>query len=627
MNIIYQLLSEHLVSGQLKAGNKIAIKIDQTLTQDSTGTMVYLQLEEMGIDRIKTDLSLAYCDHQLLQQGFENMDDHLYLQSVTAKYGIVFSKPGNGICHQLHLERFAKPGCSLLGSDSHTPNAGGIGALAIGAGGLDVACAMAGEPFNLIVPKVIKVELINKLQPGVSAKDIILHLLQLLKVTGNVNTAIEYSGEGVKKLSVTQRATITNMGTELGVTTSIFPSDYITEAFLISQNRKEDYREIKASKEAVYDKEITIDLAKLEALTACPHMPDNIKKVKELMDIKVNQVIIGSCTNSSYDDIMGAVSVLKGKTVHPEVSLAISCGSKSVLTKLSENGSLAVLLKAGARVLENACGPCIGMGLAPNSKGVSLRTFNRNFKGRSGTEDALVYLVSPQTAAASAIKGYIVEVEDFNYQENLIPEKVEINDSLFIQPDYQDKIIRGKNIIKLPINKAVDLPITQKVLLKLGDNITTDDILPAGAQVLPYRSNLPKISEFTFLPISESFNKKAKENNGGIIIAGENYGQGSSREHAAMVVKYLGVDLIIAKSFARIHLANLINSGVLPLVFKNPQDYDLIKEDNVITIDTEFNLISKETNIKLDCLLSPLELEIVKLGGLLNQIRNKKKGE
>jgi len=622
VNVTHQLLKNHLVSGNIVPNETIQIHIDQTLTQDSTGTMVYLQLEEMGIDRVKTELSVAYCDHQTLQTGFENADDHLYIQSICDKYGIVFSKVGNGICHQVHLERFTKPGITLLGSDSHTPNSGGLGALAIGAGGLDVACAMAGKPFSLIVPEVIKVELVNKLNHGVSAKDIILTLLGILSVKGNVNKVIEYSGEGIKTLSVTQRATITNMGAELGVTTSIFPSDENTLAFLKSQGRVKDYQEIKATEDAVYSREIVIDLAEIEPLAACPSMPDNIKAVKELSDIKVDQVIIGSCTNSSYTDIMNVVNILRNKKVNPRVSFSIACGSKNVLSMISENGGLQVLLDAGARILECACGACIGMGMAPNSKGVSVRTFNRNFEGRSGTKDALVYLVSPETAAATAVQGYLTSATKIDYQECDLPGNSYVSDSLLVLPEYKSEILRGPNIRKLTVNKTVDLPYSHSVILKLGENITTDDILPGGAKVLPYRSNIEKISEFAFPTVSEGFSKRALENKGGIIIAKENYGQGSSREHAAMVPKYLGIDIIVAISFARIHRANLINSGILPLVFENAKDYELIKENDVITIDEDFVLSGENYQIRLINDLSPENYETVKAGGLLNKIRN-----
>lgn len=623
MNITYQLLKNHLISGNLIPGETIQIRIDQTLTQDSTGTMVYLQLEEMGIKKVKTDLSVAYCDHQTLQTGFENADDHRYLQSICDKYGIVFSKVGNGICHQVHLERFAKPGITLLGSDSHTPNSGGLGALAIGAGGLDVACAMAGKPFTLTVPEVTKVELLNKLEHGVSAKDVILKLLSILSVKGNVNKVIEYDGEGVKTLSVTERATITNMGAEMGVTTSIFPSDDKTRAFLKSQGRESDYREIKADEGTLYSQEIIIDLAQLEPLAACPNMPDNIKAIKSLSDIKVDQVIIGSCTNSSYTDIMNIVNILKNKKVHPEVSLSIACGSKNVLSMISENGGLKILLDAGARILECACGACIGMGLSPNSKGVSVRTFNRNFEGRSGTKDAEVYLVSPETAAATALSGHLTSAVDLDYKESTLPSGCHINDSLLLMPSGKAEILRGPNIVKLPRNKKVVLPYTQNVIIKLQDNVTTDHIIPGGAKVLPYRSNLNKLSEFAFLPIGEGFYQKAVNNKGGIIVAGENYGQGSSREHAAMVPKFLGIDIIIAKSFARIHLANLINCGILPLMFAYPGDYELIKEDDEVIISEDFILSNKDYQIKLINNLEPDDYKTVKAGGLLNRLRNK----
>lgn len=619
MNITYQILKKHLVKGELIKGQIIDIRIDQTLTQDSTGTMAYLQLQQMGIDRVKTDLSVAYCDHQTLQNGYENADDHLYLQGVADKYGVILSKVGNGICHQVHLERFIKPGVTLLGSDSHTPNSGAVGAICIGAGGLDVACAMAGRSFSLVVPEVILVNLKGGLRHGVSAKDIILRLLAILSVKGNVNKVIEYGGVGVKDLSVTQRATITNMGAELGVTTSIFPSDERTLEFLSSQNRANDFVEIKASDDASYHRVIELDLSDLVPLAACPSMPDNVQEVSKLAHIRVDQVIVGSCTNSSYQDIMNVVNILKGHKVHSDVSFSIAGGSKNVLSMIAENGGLQVLLDSGARILECACGPCIGMGLSPQSKAVSLRTFNRNFVGRSGTKDAQVYLVSPEVAAISAISGYITSSMNVNYIEQTYPVVSHINDSLIVYPGYRDNIIMGPNIQKLNTNVKIELPLLGTVILKVGDNITTDHIVPAGAKVLPYRSNLTKISEFTFEDVDEEFVKRAKSTKIGIIIAGENYGQGSSREHAAMAPKYLGIQVIIAKSFARIHLANLVNSGILPLIFKDERDYDNMQLGDHLNIDQQYNV---NKNVQLLLAVDSNDLAIVLAGGLLNYIKN-----
>ena len=625
-----KIIAKHLVKGQMIKGQPIEIKIDQTLTQDATGTMAYLQLEALGIDKVKTEVSVSYVDHNTLQSGFENADDHRFLQTVANKYGVIYSKCGNGICHQVHLERFAKPGKTLLGSDSHTPTAGGMASLAIGAGGLDVACAMAGKPFSLIMPGIVNVELKNSLKKGVSAKDIILKVLEILSVKGGVGKIIEYTGEGVKTLSVPERSTITNMGAELGATTSIFPSDEITYEFLKRQGRGEDYVELKADDDATYDEHIVIDLNELEPLLACPHSPDNIKKVKELEGLKVNQVLIGSCTNSSYTDLMNVASILKGKKVHPEVSLGISFGSKQVLRMLSENGALASMIEAGARILESTCGPCIGMGQSPCSDAVSLRTFNRNFYGRSGTLSAGVYLVSPETAAISAINGYVSSAVDVDYIKSEIPEKYVIDDSMLIKPDgIRKDVYYGPNIKPYPVNTPLADSFKKKVTIKVEDNITTDHIMPAGAKVLPYRSNIEKISEFCFGQIDQDFPNRTKENGGGVIIAGENYGQGSSREHAALAPMYLGIKAVIAKSYARIHRQNLINAGILPLLFINYEDYDSIKLldeiefNNLLAIEPNKNIQIKVNDKLIEVKNDLTEKEIVTLknGGLLNTIK------
>ena len=594
LTIAQKIIKAHLLSGEMKVGEEIGLKIDQTLTQDATGTMAYLEFEAIGIPRVKTELSVAYIDHNTLQSGFENADDHRYIQSVAAKYGIRFSRPGNGICHQVHLERFGKPGKTLIGSDSHTPTAGGIGMLAMGAGGMDVAVAMGGGAYYITMPKMYKVNLTGKLRPWVSAKDVSLEILRILSVKGGVGAIIEWGGEGVKTLSVPERATITNMGTELGATTSIFPSDEITRQFLKAQGREEDYTPLASDEDAVYDRIIEINLSELEPLLACPHSPDNIKKAKDLGHIKVDQVCIGSCTNSSLMDMLKVAAILKGKTIDPSVSLSISCGSKQVLTMLAQCGALNDILSAGARLLECACGPCIGMGFSPNSAGVSLRTFNRNFEGRSGTKDGQVYLVSPELAAASVLSGYITDPQTLGaYQEIVMPEEFNIDDSAVILPlaeaEAQNaQVLYGPNIKPFPKSEPLKDEIEAKLTLKVGDNITTDHIMPAGAKILPYRSNIPKMSEFCFTVCDENFPKRALENKQTIIIGGSNYGQGSSREHAALVPMYLGVKAVVAKSFARIHTANLINAGILPLTFVNENDYDELNQDDDLVLTDVF---------------------------------------
>jgi len=635
LTVTEKIIKEHLVVGRLVRGEEIGLRIDQTLTQDSTGTMAYLQFEALGIDRVRTKKSVAYVDHNMLQTGPENADDHLYIQSIAKKYGIYFSKAGNGICHQVHLERFGEPGKTLLGSDSHTPTCGGLGMLGFGAGGLDVAVAMAGGEYYITMPRIVKVELSGKLRPGVSAKDIILEVLRRYKVKGGLNKVFEYTGEGIKYLTVPERATITNMGAELGATTSIFPSDEETYRFLKAQGREKDYIRIEADHDAFYDEEIKIDLNKLEPLIACPHSPDNVVPVSSLDRIKVNQVAIGSCTNSSYMDLMKVASILDGKTIAEDVSLVISPGSKQVLSMLAENGALAKLISAGARILESACGPCIGMGQAPNTEGVSLRTFNRNFKGRSGTFSAKVYLASPEVAAVSALTGYITSPEKYKKDIDVkMPERFLINDNLIISPAENGReveIIRGPNIKPFPRAKAIEGDIGGRVLIKVGDDITTDHIMPSNAKLLPYRSNIPYLSDYCLVPCDPEFPKRAKEFGGGIIIGGHNYGQGSSREHAALVPLYLGVKAIIAKSFARIHRQNLINNGILPLTFSNEEDYDgidiydeLIIENTLtqmegdrikvknITKGEEYALILNVTNRQRD---------ILKSSGLLNYIK------
>ncbi|MDT8718100.1 aconitate hydratase [Clostridium sp. 19966] len=631
-NVAQKLIKNHIVKGEMSKGQEIAIRIDQTLTQDSTGTMAYLQFEAMGIDRVKTKRSVAYIDHNMLQAGPENADDHLYIQTVAKKHGIYFSKPGNGICHQVHLERFGVPGETLLGSDSHTPTGGGMGMLAIGAGGLDVAVAMGGGEYYITMPEIIKVNLHGKLSPWVSAKDIILQILKILTVKGGVGKIFEYAGEGVKTLTVPQRATITNMGAELGATTSIFPSDERTLEFLKAQSREKDFTEILPDSDAVYDGEVDIDLSKLEPLAACPHSPDKVIPISELAGVRVNQVAIGSCTNSSYVDMMKSATILDGNTIDENVSLVISPGSKQVLTTLAKNGALESMVASGARILESACGPCIGMGQAPITNGVSLRTFNRNFEGRSGTTSAKVYLVSPEVAAYSAIKGYISDPRELG--EDLMiemPKEFYINDNLIVKPaegGIEVEVVRGPNIKPFPKAKPLGEKVQGKVLTKVGDNITTDHIMPSNAKLLPYRSNIPYLSDYCLTPCDKDFPKKAKENNGGIIVGGSNYGQGSSREHAALAPLYLGVKFVLAKSFARIHKDNLINNGIIPITFVNEEDYQSVEENDLLTIDDAVNQIDGEIIIvknetkgiayeaKLTATLR--QKKMLKFGGLLN---------
>ena len=640
--IAQKIIAAHLVDGTPEVGQEVGLRIDQTLTQDATGTMAYLEYETMGIPRVKTELSVAYIDHNTLQNGFMNADDHRFIRTITKKIGVLYSRPGNGICHQVHLERFAKPGKTLIGSDSHTPTAGGIGALAMGAGGLDVAVAMGGGAYYIPYPKMTLVKLSGKLRPMVSAKDVILEVLRIMSVKGGVGKIIEYGGEGVKTLSVPQRATITNMGAELGATTSIFPSDEVTRNFLRAQGREEDFIPLASDADAVYDEVIEIDLSNLEPLAACPHSPDNVKTVKSLAMTKVDQVCIGSCTNSSYTDLMTVAAILKGKTVSPEVSLAIAPGSRQVLSMLSENGALTDLLNAGARILESACGPCIGMGQSPNSAGVSLRTFNRNFEGRSGTRDAGVYLVSPETAAASCLTGYFTDPTTLPSMAPVeMPQEFPINDNMIDLPASEDtyenvEILRGPNIKPLPQAKPLEDVFSLPCLLKVGDNITTDHIMPAGSKILPYRSNIPYLSYFCFEVCDPDFPKRAMAaENGGFIVGGSNYGQGSSREHAALVPLYLGVRAVIAKSFARIHKANLVNAGILPLEFTNPDDYDRINLNDALVLENLFaglegqdiQLTDQTSGAKftLKCNISSRQAEIIKAGGLLNFTREKAK--
>ena len=639
-SIVQKIIKEHLISGEMTAGCEVALRIDQTLTQDATGTMAYLQLEAMEIDRVKTELSVAYIDHNTLQSGFENADDHRYIQTVAKKHGLKFSRPGNGICHQVHLERFGKPGKTLIGSDSHTPTAGGIGMLGMGAGGLDVAVAMGGGAYYITMPRVIKVNLTGKLSDYVSAKDIILEVLRLLGVKGGVGAVIEYAGEGVKTLSVPQRATITNMGAELGATSSIFPSDENTRAFLIAEGREADYIPLAPDADALYDAEYTVDLSSLRPLSACPHSPDNIKPVSELSGMKIDQVCIGSCTNSSLSDMLTVARMLKGRTVHPDVSLSISPGSKQVYTMLAECGALADLISAGARILECACGPCIGMGFSPKSAGVSLRTFNRNFLARSGTADASVYLVSPETAAASAVSGVFTDPTTLGPAPKIeLPELFTVNDNLIEEPipaELADTVAveRGPNIKPIPKGMPPADNLKCELILKVGDNITTDHIMPAGAKILPYRSNVPKLSEFCFTVCDKDFPERARAKGGGIILGGHNYGQGSSREHAALVPLYLGVKAVIAKSFARIHMANLINFGIVPLTLENESDYDTLKEGASISIDSWREAIRSSDRVVLTDIASgkkiPLSLsltarqrEILLAGGTLNYTKEK----
>ena len=635
--IAQKILAAHLVDGTPSVGNEVGLRIDQTLTQDATGTMAYLEYEAMGIPRVKTELSVAYIDHNTLQNGFMNADDHRFIRTVAKKIGVRYSRPGNGICHQVHLVRFACPGKTLIGSDSHTPTAGGIGCLAMGAGGLDVAVAMGGGAYYIPYPKMVLVRLTGALTPGVSAKDIILEVLRRMTVKGGVGKIIEYGGEGVSTLSVPQRATITNMGAELGATTSIFPSDEVTKAFLKAQGREQDWIPLSSDDDAVYDETIEIDLSSLEPLAACPHSPDNVKPVKQLAMTKVDQVCIGSCTNSSYTDLMAVAAMLKGRTVHPEVSLSIAPGSRQVLSMLSENGALTDLLQAGARILESACGPCIGMGQSPNSEGVSLRTFNRNFEGRSGTADAGVYLVSPETAAASCLTGYITDPRTLPPVPELAPvEHFPINDNMIDLPasesEYEQvEVLRGPNIKPLPQAAPLADEISLPCLLKVGDNITTDHIMPAGSKILPYRSNIPHLSQYCFEVCDKEFPERAMAAEGGFIVGGANYGQGSSREHAALVPLYLGIRAVIAKNFARIHKANLVNAGILPLEFDNPEDYDKISLSDELRLtgvlsglETGCVIMTNRTAgtvISLKCDISPRQAAVIRAGGLLNYTR------
>ena len=634
--LAYKILENHLIEGTLKPGEEITIKMDQTLTQDSTGTMVYLQLEAMEVEGVKTELSVAYIDHNTLQTGFENADDHEFIKSVARRHGVLFSKPGNGICHQLHLENYGKPGKTLLGSDSHTPTGGGLGMIAIGAGGLDVAVAMAKGTYSLTAPKVVKVQLNGQLRPWVSAKDVILYVLQQLTVKGGVGKIIEYTGEGVKSLSVTDRATITNMGAELGATTSIFPSDENTREYLKSEGREEDWTPLAADPDAVYDEELIVNLDELTPLAAMPHSPDNVDSVSNIGEIKVDQVAIGSCTNSSYTDLMKVAAILKGKKVHPDVSLVISPGSSKIMAKMAENGALADIINAGARVIENACGPCIGMGQSPKSGAVSLRTFNRNFKGRSGTLDADVYLVSPETAAISAINGVLTDGMKSGQE---LPEITAVdftpNDNFVVYPEGCNKsnteVAMGPNIKPFPRNTALPEEITAKVVLHAGDNITTDDIMPSDSRLLPYRSNIPHLSNYCFEKIDAGFSGRCHEAGKCAIIGGENYGQGSSREHAALAPLYLGVKFVIAKSFARIHRSNLINSGILPLVFENPADYDTFELGDELIIENAPAQVNADTIVVKNVTknltyntkpnFSDLEINMIMKGGKINAIK------
>ncbi len=629
--IAQKIIKDHLLSGEMIPGQEIALRIDQTLTQDATGTMAYLEFETMGIDRVRTEKSVAYIDHNTLQSGFENADDHRFIQSIAKKHGIYFSRPGNGICHQVHLERFGIPGKTLIGSDSHTPTGGGLGMLAFGAGGLDVAVAMGGGAYYITMPKLLKVELTGKLRDFVTAKDISLELLRRLSVKGGVGYIIEWGGEGIDSLSVPERATITNMGTELGATTSIFPSDERTKAFLEAEGRGEDYRPLSSDQDAVYDRVIQIDLSALEPLIACPHSPDHVVPVSSLKGVKVDQVCIGSCTNSSLLDLLKVAALLKGRTVSPNVSLSISPGSKQVLTMLADCGALSDLLASGARVLECACGPCIGMGFSPNSGGVSLRTFNRNFEGRSGTADGKVYLVSPETAVAAALTGFITDPTLLGTApEVTLPRQFKLDDSAILppaEPGEEVEILRGPNIKKFPDAKPQEDTLSAQLTLKVGDNITTDHIMPAGAKILPYRSNIPHLSQFCFGVCDPTFPARAKEVGESIIVGGSNYGQGSSREHAALVPLYLGVRAVITKSFARIHIANLINAGIMPLTFAEPEDYEKLEQGDRLTIRNiyagmecgKMTLINetKGIEIPLVCNFTDRQKAILKAGSLL----------
>jgi len=639
LTLTEKILKAHVIDGEFVKGKEIGIKIDQTLTQDATGTMAYLEFEAMGVPRVKTEKSVAYIDHNTLQSGFENADDHRFIGSVCKKHGIYFSRPGNGICHQVHLERFGIPGKTLIGSDSHTPTGGGIGMIAIGAGGMDVAVAMGGGAYYITYPKIVKVELSGKLSPWVSAKDVILEVLKRLSVKGGVGKVIEYCGEGVKTLSVPERATITNMGAELGATTSIFPSDEITREFLKAQQREEVWTALSADADAVYDEVVRINLSDLVPLAACPHSPDNVKSVEEIGKLKIDQVCIGSCTNSSLLDMLKVAHILDGKTVHPDVSLSIAPGSKQVLNMLAKCGALSKLIDAGARILESACGPCIGMGQSPNSKGISLRTFNRNFEGRSGTKDGQIYLVSPEMAAASALSGFLTDPRELGEMPQFkLPEIFDINDNMIVPPVAAEnmdsvEVLRGPNIKPFPVSEPLAEEISAPCSLKVGDNITTDHIMPAGAKILPLRSNIPEISKHCFAVCDENFYKRALELKKSVIVGGSNYGQGSSREHAALAPLYLGVKAVIVKSFARIHMANLVNSGILPLTFVNEDDYEKIAQGDEIEIKNPamqldsgdiIEVTNKTTgySFKTSVALSERQKKMIKAGGLLNYTKN-----
>ena len=636
LNLAQKIIRAHLVGGSMEPGTEAALRIDQTLTQDATGTMAYLEYEAMGIDRVRTERSVAYIDHNTLQSGFENADDHRYIQSVAARHGIWFSRPGNGICHQVHLERFGVPGKTLIGSDSHTPTAGGLGMLAFGAGGLDVAVAMGGGAYYINMPRILRVELTGKLRPFVTAKDVSLEILRILSVKGGVGRILEWGGEGVKTLSVPERATITNMGAELGATSSIFPSDENTRAFLAAQGRVEDYVPLAPDADAEYERVITIDLSALEPLIACPHMPDKVVPVSSLKGTKVDQVCIGSCTNSSLYDMLKAAALLKGRVVAPSVSMSVSPGSRQVLSMLAESGALNDILSSGARLLECACGPCIGMGFSPNSGGVSLRTFNRNFEGRSGTKDAKVYLVSPETAVAAALTGEITDPRSLGLGalDVRMPERFRVDDSAILPPAPPERaadveILRGPNIKAVPEGRPIGDALKAELTLKVGDNITTDHIMPAGARILPYRSNVPKLSRFCFEVCDSSFPERAKAAGESIVVGGVNYGQGSSREHAALVPLYLGVRAVIAKSFARIHAANLINAGIMPLCFADPADYDRLRQGQALRIRNihagmesgRMTLEAEGAEIPLTCIFTPRQIAVLKAGGLLNYTR------
>ena len=634
--ISQKIIKDHLLSGEMKVGEEISLRIDQTLTQDSTGTMAYLQFEALGIDQVKTKLSVAYIDHNMLQSGFENADDHKYIQTVANKHGIRFSRPGNGVCHQVHIERFGVPGQTLLGSDSHTPTCGGIGMLAIGAGGLDVAVAMGGGPYYITMPKMVRVTLKNKLAPWTTAKDIILEVLRIMSVKGGVGKIVEYAGDGLASLTVPERATITNMGAELGATTSVFPSDEVTKAFLKAQGREEVWTELKADEDAVYDEEIEIDLSKLVPLVAKPHMPDQVVTVKEIEGLKVDQCCIGSCTNSSLYDMLKVAKILKGHTVHPDVSLVIAPGSKQVFNMLAESGALADMIEAGARIIECGCGPCIGMGQSPKTNAVSLRTNNRNFYGRSGTKSASIYLVSPEVAAVAAITGVVTNPADFGEPPVVsMPDSFKVNDNMVILPSATPddvEVVRGPNIKPFPAHHKLADTVEGKTLIKVEDNITTDHIMPSNAKLLPFRSNIPYLADYCLTPCDEQFPARAKENNGGFIIGGQNYGQGSSREHAALAPLQLGVKGVIALSFARIHMANLINNGILPLTFKDAADYDKINmldelvienareqveaaaSGKTVTITNKTQGYSFETEL----VISDRQKDMLLAGGLLN---------